>query len=170
LRIDMSPDAMAGMTAPAKVLPSKEPGMVVVETNLYAPGRWAVILSGSAGGKPVKGSVIITATQKSAEAASPPPATRRVLYYRNAMGLADTSPVPKKDAMGMAYIPVYADEVSKIRGAVHLTAVKMQRAGVRTTAVVRLPGPCAPREPWLPTKAARLCSAPVFPASSRSFM
>ena len=26
------------------------------------------------------------------------------------MGLPDTSPVPKKDSMGMGYIPVYADE------------------------------------------------------------
>ncbi len=36
---------------------------------------------------------------------------RRVLYYRNPMGEPDTSPVPKKDSMGMDYIPVYADEV-----------------------------------------------------------
>ena len=35
---------------------------------------------------------------------------REVLYYRNPMGLPDTSPVPKKDSMGMDYIPVYADE------------------------------------------------------------
>ena len=32
---------------------------------------------------------------------------RKVLYYRNPMGLPDTSPVPKKDTMGMDYIPVY---------------------------------------------------------------
>ncbi|HEY0281754.1 MAG TPA: efflux RND transporter periplasmic adaptor subunit [Rhizomicrobium sp.] len=140
VRVDMSPDDMAGMTAPAKLLPSKEPGVVVVETNLYAPGRWAVILSGTVDGKPVKGSVVVTATQKSAEAASPPPAAaRRILYYRNPMGLADTSPVPKKDAMGMAYIPVYADEVTKVPGAVRLSTEKIQRAGVRTTAVTRMP-------------------------------
>lgn len=34
----------------------------------------------------------------------------KILYYRNPMGLADTSPVPKKDSMGMDYVPVYADE------------------------------------------------------------
>ena len=34
----------------------------------------------------------------------------RILYYRNPMGLPDTSPVPKKDSMGMDYIPVYEDE------------------------------------------------------------
>src|SRR4029079_5523118 len=35
---------------------------------------------------------------------------RKVLYYRNPMGLPDTSPVPKKDTIGMDYIPVFADE------------------------------------------------------------
>lgn len=39
------------------------------------------------------------------------PAEKKVLYYRNPMGLADTSPEPKKDSMGMDYIPVYADEM-----------------------------------------------------------
>ena len=41
--------------------------------------------------------------------AAPAPATasepakheRKILYYRNPMGLPDTSPVPKKDNMGM---------------------------------------------------------------------
>jgi membrane fusion protein, copper/silver efflux system len=143
VRVDMSPDAMADMTADAKILPSKEPGVVVVETNLYAPGRWAVILTVKTGGKTVKDSVIVTANRKTAEAASPPPASvptaaRKILYYRNPMGLADTSPVPKKDAMGMDYIPVYADEVTKIPGAARLTAAKIQRAGVRTATVTRM--------------------------------
>lgn len=35
---------------------------------------------------------------------------RKILYYRNPMGQSDTSPTPKKDSMGMDYIPVYADE------------------------------------------------------------
>ncbi len=35
---------------------------------------------------------------------------RKIKYYRNPMGLADTSPVPKKDWMGMDYIPVYEGE------------------------------------------------------------
>ncbi len=42
------------------------------------------------------------------------PQERKVLYYRNPMGLADTSPVPKKDPMGMDYIPVYADEAPTV--------------------------------------------------------
>lgn len=37
-----------------------------------------------------------------------------ILYYRNSMNPSVTSPVPAKDAMGMAYEPVYAeDETSK---------------------------------------------------------
>ena len=34
----------------------------------------------------------------------------RSCYYRNPMGLPDTSPVPKKDPMGMDYIAVYEGE------------------------------------------------------------
>lgn len=54
-------------------------------------------------------------TRSSLQGSATPPGTaqaeRKVLYYRNPMGLEDTSPVPKKDSMGMDYIPVYADEV-----------------------------------------------------------
>ena len=38
------------------------------------------------------------------------PAERTILYYKHPMGEADFSAEPKKDAMGMDYIPVYADE------------------------------------------------------------
>src|SRR5471032_2200399 len=34
---------------------------------------------------------------------------RKVLYYRNPMAPADTSPVPKKASDGMDYVAVYAD-------------------------------------------------------------
>jgi Cu(I)/Ag(I) efflux system membrane fusion protein len=35
---------------------------------------------------------------------------RRILYYRSAMDPRITSPTPKKDPMGMDFVPVYADE------------------------------------------------------------
>ncbi len=64
------------------------------------------------------------------------PKKRRILYYRNPMGLPDTSPVPKKDPMGMDYIPVYADEEpSDAAGAVRISPEKIQKLGVRTAAV-----------------------------------
>lgn len=35
---------------------------------------------------------------------------RKIKFYRNPMGLPDTSTVPKKESMGMDYIPVYDGE------------------------------------------------------------
>jgi Cu(I)/Ag(I) efflux system membrane fusion protein len=67
-------------------------------------------------------------------AAAPGPATtadRRIKYYRNPMGLADTSPTPKKDSMGMDYIPVYEGENTD-DGAVKLSPGKIQRTGVKS--------------------------------------
>lgn len=57
----------------------------------------------------------------------------RILYYRNPMGLPDTSPVPKKDSMGMDYIPVYERDASA-PGTVQVDTARLQRAGVRTEA------------------------------------
>lgn len=63
-----------------------------------------------------------------------PDAERKPLYYRNPMGLAGTSPVPKKDSMGMDYIPVYADEEDG--GAIlKIGPEKIQKLGVRTETV-----------------------------------
>ena len=63
-------------------------------------------------------------------------APRKPLYYRNPMGLPDTSPVPRKDSMGMDYIPVYADEeAASAPGTVALSPDKVQALGVRTEPV-----------------------------------
>ena len=40
----------------------------------------------------------------------------KILYYRNPMGLPDTSPVPKKDPMGMDYVPVFAGDENSSGG------------------------------------------------------
>ncbi|NGO55284.1 efflux RND transporter periplasmic adaptor subunit [Allomesorhizobium camelthorni] len=61
---------------------------------------------------------------------------KRVLYYRNPMGLADTSPVPKKDSMGMDYIPVYEGEEDD-GSTVKVSTGKLQRTGVKTGAATR---------------------------------
>jgi Cu(I)/Ag(I) efflux system membrane fusion protein len=59
---------------------------------------------------------------------------RVILYYRNPMGLPDTSPVPRKDSMGMDYVPVYADE-AVAAGQISISAGKVQQLGVRTELV-----------------------------------
>jgi RND family efflux transporter MFP subunit len=72
--------------------------------------------------------------------------TRKVLYYRNPMGLPDTSPTPKKDQMGMDYIPVYEneDEEASQPGSanqIRISTEKIQRLGVKTEpATMRLLG------------------------------
>jgi Cu(I)/Ag(I) efflux system membrane fusion protein len=83
-----------------------------------------------------------------------PAKERKPLYYRNPMGLADTSPVPKKDSMGMDYIPVYAEDVESAPGSVKISLDRVQRSGVRTEKAekrrlvrpVRAPGVAKPDE------------------------
>lgn len=89
---------------------------------------------------------------KPKQAAKDKGASRKILYYRNPMGLADTSPAPKKDWMGMDYIPVYEGEDEP--GTVTVSLDKVQRSGVRTAPVerrsliqaVRAPGTAKPDE------------------------
>lgn len=59
----------------------------------------------------------------------------RILYYRNPMGLPDTSPVPRKDNMGMAYIPVYENEAPSRSGIVQVSPGRLQMLGVTTAPV-----------------------------------
>src|SRR5437660_7945384 len=65
-----------------------------------------------------------------------PPADRKIKYYRNPMGLPDVSPTPKKDSMGMDYIPVYEGEDSD-DGSVKLSPGKIQRTGVKSEPAAR---------------------------------
>lgn len=57
----------------------------------------------------------------------------KILYYRNPMGLPDTSPVPKKDNMGMDYVPVYEGEDES--GVVSVSPQRVQMLGVKTAPV-----------------------------------
>jgi Cu(I)/Ag(I) efflux system membrane fusion protein len=76
------------------------------------------------------------ATPATAEQARSAPEGRKILYYRNPMGHPDTSPVPKKDSMGMDYIAVYADELDD-PNTVKVSLDKIQRSGVATAKVGR---------------------------------
>jgi multidrug efflux pump subunit AcrA (membrane-fusion protein) len=83
------------------------------------------------------------ATSPAAPMASTAPvasASQKILYYRNPMGLADTSPTPKKDPMGMDYLPVYAEEQSSTAASpaqITISPEKVQQLGVRTEAATR---------------------------------
>jgi len=70
------------------------------------------------------------------ETARSEPMDRKIKYYRNPMGLPDTSPKPKKDSMGMDYIPVYEGEDSD-DGSIKLSPGKIQRTGVKSEPATR---------------------------------
>lgn len=80
-----------------------------------------------------------SASDPTTPAAVAAPTQPQILYYRNPMGLPDTSPVPKKDSMGMDYVPVYAGETPTTPGTVVLSPEKVQLIGVRTVKVERAP-------------------------------
>lgn len=139
-RLDMGPDGMAAMDTPLKAGISDKNDVLAFEAEIPMAGGWALTIEAKIKGveAPVKGVVVYKASQKKAEIvtpAAPAAGERRVVYYRNPMGLADVSPVPKKDSMGMDYIPVYEDEASAPAGTVRVSLDKVQRAGVRTTPV-----------------------------------
>jgi len=81
---------------------------------------------------------------EAAAAATPASAApaRKLIFYRNPMGLPDTSPTPKKDSMGMDYIAVYEGEDDGDADAsgpgspsgMQLSTEKVQKLGVRTEA------------------------------------
>jgi len=98
----------------------------------------AALLFGAAGGYALGTRVPApdAGAAAAATAAGPvQPGARKILYYRNPMGLPDTSPVPKKDPMGMDYVPVYEGEEPQAAGdAVKLSPDRVQKLGVRTEA------------------------------------
>ncbi|THF64461.1 efflux RND transporter periplasmic adaptor subunit [Pseudothauera rhizosphaerae] len=100
--------------------------MIVVATAValaLGAGYWA----GTRHGAPAGGEA-----ERGTPAAQAPGSGRQILYYRNPMGLPDTSPVPKKDSMGMDYIPVYADDRPTDEGVVAVSPARVQTLGVKT--------------------------------------
>lgn len=72
-----------------------------------------------------------------AQAADPPGAAcagDKVKFYRNPMGAPDTSPMPKKDSMGMDYIPVCESDHDS-DGTVKINLDRVQKLGVRSEVV-----------------------------------
>ena len=111
--------------------PVKRVGSILMAAGLAAAslalGYW---WGSSRSGHPAE-----TATPGSARVAADA-GKNRILYYRNPMGLPGTSPVPKKDSMGMDYIPVYEGE--EPRGPEFRIALdKLQKLGVRTEPAAR---------------------------------
>jgi len=94
----------------------------------------AIVLLGIAAG----GGYWVGAKKPVAEVvpAPTPKSERKILYYRNPMGLPDTSRVPKKDSMGMDYIAVYEGE-EPAGPELKISLDRVQKLGVKTEAVAR---------------------------------
>ncbi|WP_310449518.1 efflux RND transporter periplasmic adaptor subunit [Sulfuritalea sp.] len=108
----------------------------------YVPGVVTALLFAVGSGYWV-GTKRVGAGDTATMAAAPAPASvagdaaaqkpRKLLYYRNPMGLADTSPTPKKDSMGMDYIAVYEGEDEGVAaGELKISTEKVQKLGVKT--------------------------------------
>ena len=85
----------------------------------------------------VRASEDVSFDEKAPEAAAAKTAgSGKIKFYRNPMGLPDTSPSPKKDSMGMDYLPVYEGEQDD-ESSVKVSAGKLQKAGVQTEVAER---------------------------------
>ena len=101
-------------------------GALVITAIAAGGGYWMGNRGAGAGHAPVASTGV--------PAAAP---ARKLLFYRNPMGLPDTSPVPKKDPMGMDYIAVYEGEDDGGPAAanqIRISTEKVQKLGVKTEA------------------------------------
>ena len=65
---------------------------------------------------------------------------KRILFYRSPMNPSVTSPTPEKDAMGMDYVPVYADSNSEekaAKGTIIIDGATVQNINVRTAKAIK---------------------------------
>ncbi|OGA37343.1 MAG: efflux transporter periplasmic adaptor subunit [Betaproteobacteria bacterium RIFCSPLOWO2_12_FULL_62_13b] len=105
-------------------------GIAVLVGVALAAGYWWGSHKDEGGGMKVEsaGAIKMDSAKKS---------ERKILYYRNPMGLPDTSPTPKKDQMGMDYIAVYEGEEPAAdvpANTVKIGIDKVQKLGVKTEA------------------------------------
>ena len=129
----------ASMTAPTGAIiyyrhPDGLPQFSAMPTNAEG-GRPFVAVHASEDVSFVPTAPKLVETEATVASAGTTPAKGKLLYYRNPMGLPDTSKVPKKDSMGMDYIPVYAGEGGDtVPGTVNISPERIQMLGVRTEA------------------------------------
>lgn len=107
--------------------------------NAMTLAKWALILLVGMGAG-WAGARWLAAPSSMQENAQQTKGERKPLFYRNPMNPTVTSPVPAKDAMGMDYIPVYADDAGdadQAPGTVVINPTVEQSIGVRTAKAVK---------------------------------
>jgi len=125
--------AAAASQARASVAPAKP-----APAALYHCPMHPAITSDHPGECPICGMKLVLVSPEAHEHAA-----RTIAFYRSPMDPKQTSPVPRKDEMGMDYVPVYTDETRAQtnaelgRATVHVDPVRQQMIGLRTAPVQR---------------------------------
>ncbi|MDW9396897.1 efflux RND transporter periplasmic adaptor subunit [Sinorhizobium meliloti] len=129
-----------GATAREPTPPAAKPaGKIIYYRHPDGVPEYSAAPKQTADGRPfvaVRQSEDVSFEPLKAVAEGPAAGERKILYYRNPMGLPDTSKVPKKDSMGMDYIPVYEGEEAD-GSTVKVSLGKLQRTGVKTASAER---------------------------------
>ena len=86
------------------------------EQGLWTCGMHPQVIEEEPGQCPICGMNLVPLRDEGSggAAAAKPSAEREILFYRNPMDPTITSPAPRKDDMGMDYVPVYADEAQSV--------------------------------------------------------
>ncbi|MGE5189561.1 MAG: efflux RND transporter periplasmic adaptor subunit [Gemmatimonadota bacterium] len=101
------------------------------QAKKYTCSMHPFIISDKPGACPICGMALVPVRSASAAESPGEKKDRKILFYRNPMNPAVTSPVPAKDEMGMDYVPVYeGDEGAD--GTIRVDPNTVQSIGVRT--------------------------------------
>jgi len=126
--------AGAGATVLLFRRPATPPAMATADPHghtTYVCPMHPSITSDKPGECPICGMQLVPASQ--------PSAGRKILFYRSPMDPKQTSHTPKKDEMGMDYVPVYSDELGGTStsglATVGIDPQRQQLIGLRTAPV-----------------------------------
>lgn len=93
---------------------------------------------------PICGMKLVKVDKGASRAPASDVGQRRILFYRSPMDPKQTSPTPRKDGMGMDYLPVYEDEASTSSAVSGLATIdidpaRQQLIGLKTVEVTEGP-------------------------------
>ena len=126
-------------------------GATAVAAKKYQCPMHPEIIRDAPGDCPICGMKLVPMEEKARTGAAAtggtasPGAARKILLYRSPMNPSETSPIPRKDSMGMDFVPVYADEAEVTAGSpeglapVTIDAAKRQLLGLKTIEAHRAP-------------------------------